>query len=48
MNTGFRKTSGKFTRTFFFKISRYMIERCMIDEQEESKEEIYKYTNIFI
>ena len=29
----------------FFKISRYMIERCMKDEQEE---EIQKYKNIFI
>ena len=32
----------------FFKISRYMIERCMKDEQEEREEEISKYQNIFI
>ena len=32
---------------FLFKISRYMIERCMKDEQEEREEETKKYQNIF-
>ena len=49
MNIGFRKKEQYLFKnnSLYFKISQYMIERCMKYEQEE-REEIYKYQNIFI